>query len=133
MKVIHECLPKHAEKQAPEYGKVRSAVILRNTTNKCVCRYVNLLYYKQRNLLKVSAICLWSSSGKCTTQEADPPPPSPPPPPPPRYCHNTHNISSHKSAHITLSVFYILTYSAMPRREDHEVHKDMWGIGKKIF
>jgi len=21
--------------------------------------------------------------------------------------------------------------SAMPRREDHEVHKDMWGIGKK--
>ena len=20
--------------------------------------------------------------------------------------------------------------SAMPRREDHEVHKDMWGIGK---
>jgi len=25
--------------------------------------------------------------------------------------------------------------SAMPRREDHEVHKDMWGIGpkKKIY
>jgi len=24
--------------------------------------------------------------------------------------------------------------STMPRREDHEVHKDMWGIGrKKIF
>jgi len=23
---------------------------------------------------------------------------------------------------------------AMPRREDHEVHKDMWGIGgKKVF
>ena len=21
--------------------------------------------------------------------------------------------------------------SAMPRREDHEVHKDMWGIGEK--
>jgi len=21
--------------------------------------------------------------------------------------------------------------SAMPRREDHEVHKDMWGIGRK--
>jgi len=21
--------------------------------------------------------------------------------------------------------------SAMPRREDHEVHKEMWGIGKK--
>jgi len=21
--------------------------------------------------------------------------------------------------------------SAMPRREDHEVHKDMWGIGGK--
>jgi len=21
---------------------------------------------------------------------------------------------------------------AMPRREDHEVHKDMWGIGEKI-
>jgi len=23
--------------------------------------------------------------------------------------------------------------SAMPRREGHEVHKDMWGIGGKIF
>jgi len=23
--------------------------------------------------------------------------------------------------------------SAMPRREDHEVHKDMWGIAKKIL
>jgi len=23
--------------------------------------------------------------------------------------------------------------SAMPRREDHEVQKDMWGIGKKII
>jgi len=23
--------------------------------------------------------------------------------------------------------------SAMPRREDHEVHKDMWGHWKKIF
>jgi len=23
--------------------------------------------------------------------------------------------------------------SAMPRREDHEVHKDMWGIGKKKY
>jgi len=23
--------------------------------------------------------------------------------------------------------------SAMPRREDHEVHKDMWGIGGKIM
>ena len=22
--------------------------------------------------------------------------------------------------------------SAMPRKEDHEVHKDMWGIEKKI-
>jgi len=22
---------------------------------------------------------------------------------------------------------------AMPRREDHEVHKDMWGIGEKIY
>jgi len=28
----------------------------------------------------------------------------------------------------TLEVGYT---SAMPRREDHEVHKDMWGIGKK--
>jgi len=23
--------------------------------------------------------------------------------------------------------------SAMPRREDHEVHKDMWGIGENIY
>jgi len=23
--------------------------------------------------------------------------------------------------------------SAMPRREDHEVHKDMWGIEKKKY
>jgi len=23
--------------------------------------------------------------------------------------------------------------SAMPRREAHEVHKDMWGIGKYIY
>jgi len=23
--------------------------------------------------------------------------------------------------------------SAMPRREDHEVHKDMWGIGTKKY
>jgi len=23
--------------------------------------------------------------------------------------------------------------SAMPSKEDHEVHKDMWGIGKKKF
>jgi len=23
--------------------------------------------------------------------------------------------------------------SAMPRREDHEVHKDMWGTGKNIY
>jgi len=23
--------------------------------------------------------------------------------------------------------------SAMPRREDHEVHKDMWGHWKKIY
>ena len=23
--------------------------------------------------------------------------------------------------------------SAMPRREDHEIHKDMWGIGGKII
>ena len=23
--------------------------------------------------------------------------------------------------------------SAMPRREDHEVHKDTWGIGGKIL
>jgi len=28
----------------------------------------------------------------------------------------------------TSEVGYI---SAMPRREDHEVHKDMWGIEKK--
>jgi len=29
---------------------------------------------------------------------------------------------------LTLEVGYT---SAMPRREDHEVHKDMWGIGEK--
>ena len=31
--------------------------IIRTTTNQCIYRYVNLLYYKQRSLLHVSATC----------------------------------------------------------------------------
>ena len=32
-------------------------ITMRNTTNNCMYRYVNLLYYKQRSMLRVSATC----------------------------------------------------------------------------
>jgi hypothetical protein len=41
--------------QAAGYCKVRSAVILRISTNNCAYKYLSLLYYKPHSLQHVSA------------------------------------------------------------------------------
>jgi N-terminal domain of NEFA-interacting nuclear protein NIP30. len=71
---LFERLEEQKQKRELEYEEahrlsklpVKTELSIRNMTNKCMYRYVNLLYYKQHSLLHFFGHLLWPSLGRCS-------------------------------------------------------------------